>query len=80
MTIFRKPFESKEVLARVKAVLRRTEKRDASPVNTDESKSADVITYTGFSVDKIRYVVTVDGKEIYTARRNLNCCFSRIQS
>ena len=70
-----KPFESKEVLARVKAVLRRTEKRDASPVNTDESKSADVITYTGFSVDKIRYVVTVDGKEIYMPPKELELLF-----
>src|SRR5574344_1611905 len=70
-----KPFESNEVLARVKAVLRRTEKRDASPVNTDESKSADVITYTGFSVDKIRYVVTVDGKEIYMPPKELELLF-----
>ena len=61
-----KPFEPKEVLARVKAVLRRTDKRDAAPAPSEKSEgSADVITYPGFSVDKIRYVVSVDGKEIY---------------
>ena len=71
-----KPFEPKEVLARVKAVLRRTDKRDAAPA-TSESKdgSTDVITYPGFSVDKIRYVVSVDGNEIYMPPKELELLF-----
>jgi DNA-binding response OmpR family regulator len=71
-----KPFEPKEVLARVKAVLRRTEKRDSGNAAEAESgKPDDIITYPGFSVDKIRYVVTVDGNEIYMPPKELELLF-----
>jgi DNA-binding response OmpR family regulator len=71
-----KPFEPKEVLARVKAVLRRTEKRDNSAAaETESSKADDIITYPGFSVDKVRYVVTVDGSEIYMPPKELELLF-----
>ncbi|MBE7071381.1 MAG: response regulator transcription factor [Ruminococcaceae bacterium] len=71
-----KPFEPKEVLARVKAVLRRTDKRDSAPAASDSKEgSADVITYPGFSVDKIRYVVSVDGNEIYMPPKELELLF-----
>ncbi|WP_034448007.1 response regulator transcription factor [Butyrivibrio sp. AE2032] len=71
-----KPFEPKEVLARVKAVLRRTDKRDAAPASSDAKEgSPDVITYPGFSVDKIRYVVCVDGNEIYMPPKELELLF-----
>ena len=71
-----KPFEPKEVLARVKAVLRRTDKRDAAPAAAEKSEgSSDIITYPGFSVDKIRYVVSVDGKEIYMPPKELELLF-----
>ena len=71
-----KPFEPKEVLARVKAVLRRTDKRDAAPAASEnKDSSTDVITYPGFSVDKIRYVVSVDGNEIYMPPKELELLF-----
>ncbi|MCR4689273.1 MAG: response regulator transcription factor [Saccharofermentans sp.] len=70
-----KPFEPKEVLARVKAVLRRTEKRETTASTSTEEQSQDVITYPGFSVDKVRYVVTVDGKEIYMPPKELELLF-----
>ena len=71
-----KPFEPKEVLARVKAVLRRTERRDnPQTALAEEEKSTDIITYPGFSVDKIRYVVTVDGNEIYMPPKELELLF-----
>ena len=71
-----KPFEPKEVLARVKAVLRRTERRDnPQTAPAEEEKSADIVTYPGFSVDKIRYVVTVDGNEIYMPPKELELLF-----
>ena len=71
-----KPFEPKEVLARVKAVLRRTDKRDAAPAAAEKSEgSSDIITYPGFSVDKIRYVVSVDGNEIYMPPKELELLF-----
>ena len=71
-----KPFEPKEVLARVKAVLRRTDKRDAAPAAAEKNESStDVISYPGFSVDKIRYVVSVDGNEIYMPPKELELLY-----
>lgn len=72
-----KPFEPKEVLARVKAVLRRTDKREQTTSVASESTepSSDIITYPGFSVDKIRYVVSVDGNEIYMPPKELELLF-----
>lgn len=73
-----KPFEPKELLARVKAVLRRCEKRDAAPAESndaDDSKSSEVVTYPGFTIDKARYVVTIDGEEIYMPPKELELLF-----
>ena len=76
-----KPFEPKELLARVKAVMRRYEKSEsldkkaASDSSASSDESSEVITYPGFSVDKVKYVVTVDGKEIYMPPKELELLF-----
>ena len=71
-----KPFEPKELLARVKAILRRSEKREAAPAEQAESKeNSEVISYEGFTVDTARYVVTVDGKEIDIPPKELELLF-----
>ena len=71
-----KPFEPKELLARVKAVLRRTEKRDAANAESADTKeNNEVISYEGFTVDMARYVVTVDGKEIDIPPKELELLF-----
>lgn len=71
-----KPFEPKELLARVKAVLRRTEKSvSATPAVEEVTAKKDIIEYQGFSVDKIKYVVTVDGEEIYMPPKELELLF-----
>ena len=71
-----KPFEPKELLARVKAVLRRTDKRDAASADSSDTKeNTEVISYEGFTVDMARYVVTVDGKEIYIPPKELELLF-----
>ena len=71
-----KPFEPKELLARVKAILRRSEKREAAPAEASEAKeSNEVISYEGFTVDTARYVVTVDGKEIDIPPKELELLF-----
>ncbi|MBR3533510.1 MAG: response regulator transcription factor [Clostridiales bacterium] len=72
-----KPFEPKELLARVKAVLRRTEK---GTMKTDESSETEtstsgVVTFPGLTVDKVKYVVTVDGKEVYMPPKELELLF-----
>lgn len=70
-----KPFEPKELLARVKAVLRRTDKKLSSDTEKSESEDVEVVSYPGFSVDKVRYVVAVDGKEIYMPPKELELLF-----
>ena len=71
-----KPFEPKELLARVKAVLRRTEKKESAPSSaSDNNEKNEVISYEGFTVDMARYVVTVDGKEIDIPPKELELLF-----
>ena len=73
-----KPFEPKELLARAKAVLRRYGKNESSggsDSNDSSSDSAEVVTYPGFMVDKARYIVTIDDKEIYLPPKELELLF-----
>jgi len=71
-----KPFEPKELLARVKAVLRRTDRKAPPQEQTEEdTKSKEIVSYPGFVVDKARYVVTVDGEEIYMPPKELELLF-----
>ncbi|SEV86751.1 DNA-binding response regulator, OmpR family, contains REC and winged-helix (wHTH) domain [Ruminococcaceae bacterium KH2T8] len=75
-----KPFEPKELLARVKAVMRRYEKTETTDKkvvaeSSTPEEGSEVITYPGFSVDKVKYVVTVDGKEIYMPPKELELLF-----
>jgi len=73
-----KPFEPKELLARVKAVLRRTEKAASSASEAAEEDTAgntDVVTFPGLTVDKVKYVVTADGKEVYMPPKELELLF-----
>ncbi|MCQ2533674.1 MAG: response regulator transcription factor [Clostridia bacterium] len=71
-----KPFEPKELLARAKAVLRRS---DSAPVQSEPAPSSDssndIVEYPGLIVDKKRYVVTVDGNEIYMPPKELELLF-----
>lgn len=73
-----KPFEPKELLARVKAVLRRTEKaasQGADAEGADENKATDLVTFPGLTIDKVKYVVTADGKEVYMPPKELELLF-----
>lgn len=75
-----KPFEPKELLARVKAVMRRYDRTEgsekkSSSESSENTESDEVITYPGFSVDKVKYVVMVDGKEIYMPPKELELLF-----
>ncbi|MCR5592788.1 MAG: response regulator transcription factor [Saccharofermentans sp.] len=73
-----KPFEPKELLARVKAVLRRTDRAASSSDSADSSEDpsdVNVVTYPGLTVDKVKYVVTADGKEVYMPPKELELLF-----
>lgn len=73
-----KPFEPKELLARAKAVLRRYGKSGQGASGDQQSSSDEgneVVSYPGFTVDKARYIVTIDGKEIYLPPKELELLF-----
>ena len=73
-----KPFEPKELLARVKAVLRRTEKNATPEAGSDDENAevkTDIVTFPGLTVDKVKYVVTTDGKEVYMPPKELELLF-----
>ena len=63
-----KPFDTKEVIARIKAVLRRT---------VDESKSGSVkeVKFEKLTLNLTNYELTVDGKQIDTPPKELELIF-----
>lgn len=60
-----KPFEMKELIARINAVLRRTE------IPNDTSKK---LHFDKLTIDLDSYELIVDGKKIDTPPRSWNCC------
>jgi len=71
-----KPFEPKELLARVKAVLRRVEKKDDYTAAVPETKEpGEVVQYQGLVIDKARYAVLVDGQEVEMPPKELELLF-----
>ncbi len=66
-----KPFEPKELVARVKAVLRRTEKNGDS----DEEVLPERIEYPGLVVDKGSYTVEINGTVVEMPPKELELLF-----
>lgn len=66
-----KPFDSKELVARVKAVLRRTAGSDSSQQNTNRQ----VVTFPGLTVDLTNYSVTCDGRTLDMPPKELELLF-----
>ncbi|HHU07738.1 MAG TPA: response regulator transcription factor [Clostridiaceae bacterium] len=72
-----KPFEPKELIARVKAVLRRVRPRPdgiATPDNSILSKP-DIITWPNLIVDRTRYTVTCGSREIEMPPKELELLY-----
>ena len=61
-----KPFDAKEVMARVKAVLRRT---NGTPA--EESSSKKVVTYDNLEINIVNYELKVKGEAIDTPPKEL---------
>ena len=59
-----KPFEPKELMARVKAVLRRYESRSDQHRQAGDDQPVDAVDHPRLRVDKSRYSVLACGKEI----------------
>lgn len=71
-----KPFEPKELLARVKAVLRRYEQnQDSGSDHRGLSDKSEYVEYPGLRVDKSRYTVFVNNREIEMPPKELELLF-----
>lgn len=66
-----KPFETKELVARVKAVLRRADNH----VTYNENKDVEVVEYKGLKVDKSSYTVEIDGHNVEMPPKELELLF-----
>ena len=67
-----KPFETKELVARVKAVLRRAPAENASAASEDQD---DTLRYPGLTVSLARYEVTYEGHELEMPPKELEVLF-----
>lgn len=67
-----KPFDSKELVARVKAVLRRT---SAAPAAASSAVSADMVTYPDLVINRTNYAVTYDGKTLEMPPKELELLY-----
>ncbi len=71
-----KPFEPKELLARVKAVLRRSRSAPSVARSEENVKDKDnVVSYPGLIVDRIRYAVRIGDQEIDMPPKELELLF-----
>ncbi len=71
-----KPFEQKELLARIKAVLRRCEIcKSSSGKSQDIMSVSEVVEFPGLKIDKTRYIVTVGGNRIDMPPKELELLF-----
>ena len=57
-----KPFDSKELIARVKAVLRRS--KGAELFEDDDASKDEVVSYAGLEINLTNYTVVCDGKKV----------------
>ena len=67
-----KPFETKELVARVKAVLRRAPAENASTASEDQD---DTLRFPGLTVSLARYEVTYEGHELEMPPKELEVLF-----
>ena len=63
-----KPFDVKELIARIKAVLRRT-------VDTEKSENNNVLTFDNLVINMDNYVLIIDGKKIEVPPKELNLLY-----
>ena len=70
-----KPFEPKELMARVKAVLRRTEPTAETAKAGAVQPSGEWVEYPGIRIDKSRYSVTVAGQSLEMPPKELELLF-----
>ena len=61
-----KPFDAKELVARVKAVLRRVQ-----PASPEEAPKDDALMFPGISISLKRYEVVYEGKQVEMPPREL---------
>ncbi len=68
-----KPFEPKEVVARVKAVLRRFDNQQAKSGFAAKDEPKDVVTYDGLVISLANYSVTDHEKQLKCRQKSWSC-------
>ena len=68
-----KPFETKELVARVKAVLRRAPEADAAPSASDQPD--DTLRFPELTVSLARYEVTYQGRQVEMPPKELEVLY-----
>ena len=63
-----KPFSPREVVARVKAILRRVETKE-------QTKDTNIITYNGLSIDLNSYTVTLRGEHVICTPKEIEILY-----
>jgi DNA-binding response OmpR family regulator len=67
-----KPFDTKEVVARIKTVLRRTNAKSAVPAVNEDIKE---VNYDKLSINLTNYVMKVNGKQVDTPPKELELIY-----
>jgi len=67
-----KPFDTKEIVARIKSVLRRTNSSSVSAENDQNNKE---VNYDKLSINLTNYVMKVDGKQVDTPPKELELIY-----
>lgn len=70
-----KPFDSNELVARVKAVLRRTAVPEVPPATTDSDHQGEFVEYDGLIVNITNYTVTFEGKQLEMPPKELELLY-----
>ncbi len=70
-----KPFDSNELVARVQAILRRSEKQEVHEETNVEEESGDVVQYDGLVVNLTGYSVVYNGKSVEMPPKELELLY-----
>ena len=75
-----KPFSSKEIMMRVNAILRRSQKKSVQSVQSDIEDNRIIFYKEGLKVDMTAYKVTIDGVETNMAPKEYDLLFFLIRN
>lgn len=76
----KKPFSVREVVARVKSVLRRSAAAASSPIAAPAAANTDTLSFEGIEVDLLKKTCFVEGDEVLLTRKELEILIFFLQN